>query len=253
MKKIIKSKDNLKFSVKVTAHVKTRTYFSIQHIQSAALFTRAAHKLEKEYDGVFNNDLFIEHRAFVTGAIISAVSCLEAFINELFTDMADGENGENIRRSTKYANLPNDVIMAWAESWRRGIPKTAKYPIIKKYEIAMQLANIEPFKKETFCTDLWLLTKLRNSLIHYEPEWIDSHSNETYEVHEFERLLSGKFAINPLAGVGNGFYPDKCLSHGCADWAVNAVIIFIENFAAKVNILPSFHHVKDKLSTVIEA
>lgn len=247
MEKIIKSADTFSVGIKESFYIRSKTYFSIQHIQSAALFTRNANRIEKKYDGVFNNDTIIEHRAYVTGAIISSISCLEASINELFSDMLECEC---IRNEKKYENLNDDIILALSDSWKKGVPKTAKYPIIKKYEIAMELAKVKPFKNELFCRDAWLLTKLRNSLIHYEPEWVDAHSNESYEEHEFEKLLSRKFSINPLTGIGNSFYPDKCLSHGCAEWAVQTVITFIENFSDKLNILPSFYHVKDKLSTL---
>jgi hypothetical protein len=248
LKRNLKSSDTLKIQVKESFHIKSKTYFSIQHIQSAALFTRNAHKIEKEHDGIFNNDKTIEHRAFVTSAIITSVSCLEASINELFTDIHEGEH---IKSNKSYEKLEEQVILAMAESWEQGVPRRAKYPIIKKYEVAMELSKVQSFKNELFYKDAWLLTKLRNSLIHYEPEWVDSHSNEYYEEHEYEKLLKGKFETNPLTGIGNPFFPDKSLSHGCAEWAVQTVVTFIESFSDRLNILPSFHHVKDKLKTQI--
>src|SRR5437868_6065303 len=74
--------------------VKSRHYFSLQHIQSAALFTRQCYQIEKNYDGVFSVDLFADHWSYVTGAIFAAVSFLEATINEVFADTVDHPDGE---------------------------------------------------------------------------------------------------------------------------------------------------------------
>ena len=57
--------------------------FSLQHIQSAALFTRQCFQIEKDYNGEFSDDLIINHRSCVIGAIFAVASFLEATINEV--------------------------------------------------------------------------------------------------------------------------------------------------------------------------
>ncbi|KOR64107.1 hypothetical protein [Clostridium botulinum] len=70
------SEETVEISIQESAEIKMRTYFSIQHIQSAALFCRLSSKLEKEYDGNYNQVLFTEYKAYVTNAIFSCVCFL---------------------------------------------------------------------------------------------------------------------------------------------------------------------------------
>jgi hypothetical protein len=61
--------------------------------------------------------------------------------------------------------------------------------------------------------DVNLLVKLRNNLVHYEPEWVKNPSSDDFgadDIHRYEKRLGGKFIANPLTGQGNPFYPDKC-------------------------------------------
>jgi hypothetical protein len=62
-------------------------------------------------------------------------------------------------------------------------------------------------------------------------------------------MLQGKFNLNPLTGAGNPFYPDKCLGHGCAEWAVNSSIKFVDEFFEKLGSTPVFDHVREQLKT----
>jgi hypothetical protein len=51
--------------------------------------------------------------------------------------------------------------------------------------------------------------------------------------------LKGKFDENIMRkNTGNPFYPDKCLGHGCAEWAVNTSKDFINMFYKHLNIEP---------------
>jgi hypothetical protein len=62
-------------------------------------------------------------------------------------------------------------------------------------------------------------------------------------------MLGGKFIANPLTGQDNPFYPDKCLGHGCAEWAVNSSVKFNDDFFSRMGLLSSYDPVCDKLNT----
>lgn len=101
--------------------------------------------------------------------------------------------------------------------------------------------------------DVDLLIKLRNALIHYEPESIISISDipdKPVTEHKFEKRLQYKFKLNPLTGPGNPFYPDKVLGHGCCEWAIKNCISFTDEFFERIDAKPTYEHVKDRLSTV---
>jgi len=196
-------------SVQTAISVHSRTYMSIRHAMSAALFSRHAYELEREGEG---NRRPLIHRAYVTGSIITCVAFLEASINELLADASD-------RHEPHLAGLDTNIVNLMSKMWERGVPRTARYSVLEKYEIALDLAGLERFERgQNPFQDAKLVTDLRNAMIHWEPEWMPTGSTavELEESHKFEKSLRGKFALNPLTGVGNPFYPDKCLSHGCA-------------------------------------
>jgi hypothetical protein len=224
--------------------VRSRTYYSLQHIQSAALFTRKCYQIESNYDGIFSDELFSEHWSYVTGAIFATVSFLEATINELFADTVDHPNGELAN------HLDASTKLLMADMWKRGIPRTAQYQIIEKYQIALTLARKTPFEldRPPF-QDVQTLIIIRNALIHYEPVWASAEEEKAHK-----KILSlkqeKKFALNPLrTGKSNPFFPDKCLSHGCAKWAFNSSVQFVEEFFSRMNIPVLYDHLRMRLKT----
>jgi hypothetical protein len=237
--KVIKETVHIKESISI----KSRTYFSIQHIQSAALFARNAYAIEKNYDNVFSDELFSQHRAYVTASILSSVFFLEAAINELFADTVES----NFEIAKK---LNPTTIQLMAKKWRSKVLHTA---ILQKYQIALALAQKQKFDPEAPpCQDMKLLVKLRNDLVHFEPEWVKNPSSDDFEhddIHRYEKMLKGKFLANPLTGQGNAFYPDKCLGHGCAEWAVNSSVKFADAFFSRMGLLSPYDHIRDRLST----
>lgn len=44
----------------------------------------------------------------------------------------------------------------------------------------------------------------------------------------------------PFTGKGNPFFPDRCLSHGCAVWAWNAALSFCDEFFDRVEVQPVY-------------
>ena len=226
--------------------ISTRTYFSIQHLESAALFARNAYDIEKNYNGIFSVELFSQHRAYVTGSILSSAFFLEAAINELFADTVE-PNSEIAKK------IDPTTFQMLGKMWNLGVPRTAGFTILQKYEIALSVAQKQVFDcgKAPY-QDVGLLVRLRNSLVHYEPEWIKTPSSDDFgpdDIHKYEKGFTGKFLVNPLAGQGNPFYPDKCLGYGCAEWAVNSSINFADDFFLRMGLLPPYDHVRNRLST----
>lgn len=230
---------------RIRARIRTRTYYSLQHIQSAALFTRQSYQIERDYDETRSNELMIEHRSYVTGAIFAAVSFLEATINEFFADTVDHPDGELAR------HLDASTKLLMAEMWQRGIPRTATYPIIEKYQIALTLARKTLLDiGRTPIQDVQTLIIIRNALIHYEPIWTSAEEEGQADKRILSLQRQKKFALNPLiTAAGNPFFPDKCLGHGCVRWAVNMSTLFVEEFCSKMGIPVLFDHIKPLLKT----
>jgi hypothetical protein len=105
-------------STHISEHIsmQSRHYFSLQHIQSAALFTKQCYQIEKSYDGTLTDELIAKHRSYVIGSIFAAVSFLEATINELFADTVDHPNSELA------SPLDSATKQLMADMWKHDIP-----------------------------------------------------------------------------------------------------------------------------------
>jgi hypothetical protein len=224
--------------------VKSRKYLSVQFVQSAAYFTREARKRELNGAPPSKPD-HLQHQSYVIGAIWMASGFLEANINELFSDAA-----EDYR---EFLNpLEEEVIDLLGRMWKRNIPRTARYSILEKYEIFLDLAHKKAFDRGVApYQDVQVMIDLRNALMHYEPEWMLSGSTaplQPTDVHKLEKRLKGKFEMNPLTGAGNPFYPDKCLGHGCAKWCVESSVSLVDGFCERLGTKPTFDHVRATLN-----
>lgn len=223
--------------IKVT--VSFRHYMSISHIQAAALFARLAGQIELEETSLAESKR-IAYESYGTSSILLSLAFLEALINEIIADAIDHPFSElkqlgrnTIKRLSEYAKLES--------SQRAGT--------LDKFQMVLILANKTLFQKERQpYQDAFLLRHLRNLLVHYYPEWI-SDAPDLPE-HKLARKLKGKFEINPFAGAGNPFFPDKCIGYGCAKWSVTASLKFADEFFSKIGITPTYDHVRDTLSVI---
>lgn len=223
------------------ATVRMRSPLSMQHIEAAALFARQCGVIEREYAGKLPgqelpDEVFGEHRAYAMGAITFAALFVEATINELFTDAAD-----RVEHRTKH--LAPEIVSQMAAEWaaERGV---SRVPTLAKYTWVLTAAGKPLFERgRRGYQDVQSLIELRDALIHFKPEWAAGGSARETDRTTSARLqarLHGRFDINPLTGAGNPFFPDKCLGHGGARWAVETAIAFADDFFARMEV-PPFH------------
>jgi hypothetical protein len=207
--------------------MKSRVNLSFQHMQEAIHLMKLSKDCEAANSGktFAEGDFFNHHRAYVVGAIMTSVASVEARINEFYLDATDNLLGAILDAS------PQALL---AELWK--VVDEKRFPILRKYQIA--LAAI---KKSRFDTsrnpyqDMDLLINLRNMLVHFKPEW----DNDQKEHKEVEKKLQGRFELNPFWPKDNAiFFPFKCLSHGCANWAVGSSMKFILQFFALIGLDP---------------
>lgn len=232
--------------IEETESVKVRPYLSIQHLFSTTLSTRGAQNEEMVLKRRFTEDRFIRYRSHCITAIMSSVSFLEASINELFMDSYDNRTG-------LVRDLPESHMQALSQMWKLGIPRTAAYPILDKYQIALTLCGKEQLNRGVSPTqDIHALVRLRNSLVHYEPEWVITQGQEIEKKQQkIESMLSGRFELNPFTGQNNPFFPDKCLSTGSAVWCLKSVIDFNDLFFVTMGIIPIYEKVRHKIDTIV--
>lgn len=227
--------------------IRSRTNYSTQHIRAASFFSRKAYEIEESilgFQDLFNWDLKIEYKSYVTSSVFLSVAFLEAIINEFYSDVAD-----DVVMSLS-DHLDPKKISLLKGLWTQDVPRTAAFRVIQKFEIALLICELEPINKSQIqYGDINALIQLRNALIHYEPEWSIIHSDEKFNEKKMIAKLKNKFSLNPFTAEGNAFFPDKCISHGCAEWAVKNVISFVDDFYSKIGIQPPYEISRSKLTT----
>ena len=130
------------------------------------------------------------------------------------------------------------------------MPRTSRYNVVEKFQIALTLAKKPVFDPGVQpAQDIKIIVQLRNDLIHYEPTWIEGSSSPQSRAtqHKIELGTKGKFALNPLTSHNNPYYPDQCLSFGCAKWAVTRSVEFVDDFFTRIGLAIPYEHVRDRL------
>lgn len=205
---------------------------SYDHINAACFLAKLTYDLELKYTANdFTDEIIQQHRAYSIGSIISAVSYLEATINELFFDVA------NQLPRVKVEHLPNGTPDRMKAIWEH----IEKNSILDKYKIALIFADKSyDIGKEPY-QSVQDLISLRNAVVHYKPELIDLADHKNDQSQKLEKKIKSKIKKqNPWTGKDNPFFPDKCLGYGCAFWAIKSSVAFTKEFFPKMGL--NFHN-----------
>jgi hypothetical protein len=230
--------------------IRFRDCFCVRYIQSAALLCRLAFAIEQEYQEgeEIPADPLLRHEVFTLNAVLSSVSFLESTINELHADATDEEY---FSIDEKHGTLLRTIGRQW-----RNTKNFDRAPMLTKYQTILAIAGQPGFEEgESAFANVRILTEIRNHLLHYTREWVVIRSRRApgqkieSTADYFETVLYRKFAPNPLAGKNVPFFPDKCLGHGCAEWAIMNSIIFTDEFFRRLGLPVPYEGIRDELLT----
>ena len=229
--------------------IRFRDCFSVRYIQSAALLCRLAFAIEQEYrEGEVPADPLLRHEVFTLNAVLSSVSFLESTINELHADATDEEY---FFIDDKHEALLRTIGKQW-----RNAKNFDRAPMLTKYQTILAIAGQPGFEEgDQAFINVRILNEIRNHLLHYTREWVvirkrRAPGQETESTADyFEKVLYRKFAPNPLAPKNVPFFPDKCLGHGCAEWAIMNSIIFTDEFFRRLGLPVPYEGIRDELGT----
>jgi hypothetical protein len=179
---------------------------------------------------VFN----IAHRSYVTNAVLSAVAFLEATVNELLQDVTD-------KVPTYIESLGQDCSSLLTRLQEVEVGGVRKWTILDKYQMVLLCSGNDPFERgATLYQNAKMVIRLRNALTHFNPETQGPDSLSKLSAG----LKSKRFPLNPLMrGSRNPFFPDHCLSAGCATWVVHSVCELCDEFFRRLSIQPSYQRV----------
>jgi len=230
--------------------IRFRDCFSVRYIQSAALLCRLGYEIEKKYEktGEIPTDSLLRHEVFILNSLLSSVAFLESTINELYADAADDayffidEKNETLFRTIR-------------EKWKNE-KNFDRAPLITKYQKILDITKKPVFEENsTIFSSVHNLVEIRNYLMHYKREWIivqkdkEEPTGKETQAEKFEKLLKNKFLENPLTQKNQQFFPDKCLGHGCAEWAVQNSLEFTDHFFKNLELPAPYDGIKNELVT----
>lgn len=182
--------------------------FAWQHLKAATTFRDQVKVLERLHCGQSLGDFFEDIRSYSSATIMSATAALEALINEHFI-------------ATNYHLRPM-LTNFEADFWgRNGIERT---PILQKYKLALEMLKAQPLDENSATyMNADALIGLRNTLVHYKPNWDPDRQSKIKLV----RCLAGQYSLSPFVNANADFVTMQSMSGDCAVWAVDSVLIFL--------------------------
>jgi hypothetical protein len=207
-----------------------RSYFSWHLLWTAIREAELAERMEAIHEG--QSRFSVEHRGHVLSSIVASAGFLEAMINEVFQDAAEGygvTDGYLAALSPRTVRLMTDL-------WRT-TNEGARLRTLEKYELLVAFADAPPLDRgaEPY-QDASLVVRLRNVIAHYQPEDLSAEDS-----HQMQQALQGKFDDNALmAGSGNSWWTDHALGHGCAEWAHRSAKALTDKVADDIGIRPNY-------------
>lgn len=204
-----------------------KTSMALFFIKASYRFYQQSKKFEEE-----NKSPNEDFNAQIIGGIISAASFIECFINEVYTDIYEGHY-------LPYRKIEKEKLELIEKMWNRGIPRTARYSTLDKYDIFIDLVGAEPFNKGKHpYQDAIILIEARNELVHFEPHWITLkgiNCGFPSKPHKFESKFKGRFEPTKFH-KGNQFsFPHYCFSSDCLRWAFNSAKEIAVDFSKRTN------------------
>lgn len=230
--------------------IRFRDCFSVRYIQSAALLCRLGFLIEQEYRQVIDipTDVQLRHEAFILNSVLSSVVFLESTINELYADAAD--------EAYCFADEKHEELLRMISGKWKNEKNFDRAPMLTKYQKILAIAGKTPFDEgDQAFANVRDLIGIRNYLLHYKREWVVIGDGENRgrggdtTGAKFEKSLRRKFATNPLARKNQPFFPDKCLGHGCAEWAVVNSLIFTDEFFRRLDLPAPYEGVRGEMAT----
>jgi len=198
-----------------------RPGFGLTHLRTAAKLSELCREIEIQNKGTKFGPFFGDLTDYSTACVMPCVASLEAYINEIFIDREKHFENHDI-------NLLHDL-------W----DVLEKKNVIDKFQFALLLKNKEKMNSSSKVVDhIKTLIKLRNSLVHFKPEWV--HLQKEHD--KIGKALNGMFEMSPFLKPSEPIFPLRCMSHGMTKWAVRSSYEFIEEFS-KVSTIENRIHI----------
>ena len=245
---IISARDTAPISLVETARVQTRTYLSSIHIRTAANLARQCAELEtrspRRIAAFRGGDLATRDQGYAAASVIICVAFMEAAANEFYNDCCD--SGKDVTN-----RLGKQQVAPLAGRWKDAEKDQRSWPVLEHFQDALKILKLRPFERGRGIFQMArVLVDLRNFLVHYRTEWVgtDPPTSREKEAEDLEAALKKqRFSNNPFYAAGNAFLPDRCLGYGCAKWAVETSIEFVDEFWRRIGLSAKYEISRSEL------
>ncbi|MEO6965617.1 MAG: hypothetical protein ABI076_06925 [Acidobacteriaceae bacterium] len=210
----------------MTGRIKTYMNLSPHHLLAASRSVGRVRQIEKEYEfqplGPFWEEIL--HNAL--GIATLTVASLECYANELYFE------------NTIFPPTLNPIATTMAA------PMVEKETVLFKFEFALALNSGKRLSHgEPSVQNVAALIKLRNSVLHFRPEWFDEQDKHD----KLSRLLIHKFELSRFL-PGEPVFPRAWASGSFAVWALESTVSFLDYFYAEAAILSPLDKLRKRLS-----
>jgi len=210
--------------------LRRRYHMSGQHFRSSAYFARQSYQIEQSGSSLSADDRDMQYMAYVTASLLANVAGLEALINEYFADVV-ATHLENIKQ------LSDDTREFLRSMWNWNFEKVGGIPtqpgVLAKYRKALSLANKAAFEEsKPPIEQVQQVIEIRDKLVHYQAQF-DTDSG-TISQHFETAFGATTFPLNPFSPQGTFYFPQRMLSHGCAEWAFQSSDKFVDAFCQRI-------------------
>lgn len=188
--------------------------FSRYHHWAAEHFCILARRIEQAHNG--KSRFSVQHRAYVTGSVLSSVAFLDALVSAFMAEISTGHNAAG------YAKIPRRKQKKIRKAWAKKSVRFSRFD--EKFTRCARILGITWKRGDHRHGDIRQLIRLRNRLTHHTP-WTDWG-----ELDKGLKKIQRRFAPNPMITTPNSNAFDKFMSAGCAEWAFESATAYADYF-----------------------
>ncbi len=213
-------------SSNTSASLRIRVNLALHHLFAACRFASLVYVVEEKNKGEQFGDFWDEILHYSLSTITMSVAALECYVNEFY---ADGQ-AQGPHLNPVSSGLFSEMI--------------DRQSILDKYEFALALRSEKKLKRgENVVQNADVLIKLRNAIIHFQPEWDDTRDKHD----KLSSQLESRVSKSPFL-MGEPMFPRAWASAACAVWALKTTVNFLDYFCIEANIDNPLHPFRESLS-----
>jgi hypothetical protein len=209
--------------------VRTRMGLGLHHLLAAARFASRVQEVEQANQGRELGNFWDEIFQYSLGVSTSCVACLESYANELYFEGAH-----------KAPNVSDTALTILADL-------VGSKPLLQKFSIALALRINRPLDQgQGPVQDIAALIKLRNAIVHFQPEWFDAQAEHA----KVSRLLTHRVQASPFL-PDEPLFPRAWASAHFAQWAVRSTVQFLVEYYSQAGLPDPLKQFRDRIEALL--